>query len=217
MVTRNDLSRLLSTHFVPLEKLDFVEQGKRALERYCEIAVNFPQSDTSHIIVRKVDNLLVIESHIKNKNSRSRFYFDMQRGCMPIEILSVEGERGNHWQCRLQNHEGIWIPKETLMVCELSDGTQEWCKYIWKENIINAKIPKEIFSINSLGVHRGTEVYDYRTGTEYILSDPKLPPMPDDHIEELKRISITRIVIITLGVILIFIAIIAKIVKRIKK
>jgi hypothetical protein len=216
-VTRNDLSRLLSTHFIPLEKTDFIDLRLGALKRYYEIALKYPPSETSNITVRNVNNLLVIESYIKNINLRARYCFDMQCGAMPVEYLSIRNEQGVHWQSRLQNYSGVWIPEEIQMVYKLSDGTQEWCKYIWKENTINAKIPKEVFSINSLGVHRGTTVYDYRTGAESVLSDSKLPPMPNDNIENLKHFSMTRIVLIVLGIILILIAVIAKIVKKIKE
>jgi hypothetical protein len=221
-ITRKEMSRLLTTHFFPLEKIDrsghaydFGGHVFDSLKTYSEIAATSSPADSSHISIRHIDNILTIESTIGK--SCGRFAINTRCGSMPVEFVSVNNDKGVHWQCHLQNHNDIWIPKEILLVADLSDGTREYCKYIWKENIINAEIPKEVFSINSLGVHRGTTVYDYRTGTEYILSDPKLPPMPDDHIEELKRISITRIVIITLGVILILIAIIAKIVKRIKK
>jgi hypothetical protein len=221
-ITCKEMSRLLSTHFFPLEKIDFgghaYDFGGHvfdSLKTYYEIATTSSPSDSSHIFVYKNDGVLTIESTIKN--SYGRFAVDMRCSSMPVEFVSVNNDKGIHWQCNLQNHEGIWIPKEILLVADLSDGTREWYKYIWKENTINAEISKEVFSIDSLGVHRGTKVYDYRTGTEYILSDPKLPPMPDDHIEDLKRISITRIAIIILGIILILIAVIAKIVERLKK
>jgi hypothetical protein len=222
-ITCKEMSRLLTTHFFPLEKIDFgghaYDFGGHvfdSLKTYYEIGTTSSPAESSHISIRHVDNVLTIETTIGK--SYGRFAVDTRCSSMPIEFMSVNNDKGVHWLCNLQKHNGVWIPKEILLVADLSDGTREWYRYIWKENIINAKIQENVFSINSLGVHRGTMVYDYRTGAEYILTDTKLPPMPNEQIvEDLKRFSIIRIVIITLAIIIIFFASVAKIVKKIKK
>jgi hypothetical protein len=182
-----------------------------ALYRYLDIAKNFSQEDTSHIKVILKDGLLTIESVIQD--NLARYTVDMNCGSMPVEFLSVNAEkRGTHWKCCLQNVDGIWIPEETMMITDLSDGTREWTRYHWKKNVLNKPIDQSVFSLDSLGLHRGTRVYDYRTDEEYIISDNKYPPFPDQTAVP-KRHTWFNNVFMAIGLVMIVIAFLLKYLK----
>ncbi|MDR2346553.1 MAG: hypothetical protein LBE18_10840, partial [Planctomycetaceae bacterium] len=215
-VTRKDLSRLLSTHFLPLEEADNKGYACFAMTGDIQLINQEPVDNLSSISVRQVNNILTVESTIKNIIGCARYSIDMERGGMPIECLATIDGKGFHWQCKLQNCDGIWIPEETSFVSINSDDTFYCYKYLWKENTINAKIPADTFSLNSLGVHRGTVVYDYRTGYEQILSDSEFPSMPQYYVEKIKRSPVAGIALVVAIIIAIItiLAIIVRIVMR---
>jgi hypothetical protein len=198
-VDKNNVSRLLATHFIPIEKTDY-NNLVFILNGYIEIAQKEPANKTSHIHVSVKDKVLIIESTIKS--AYARYAVDLDKGGMPIEVLSIDGGKGVHWKCNLQKVSNIWIPKETFMVMDLTDGTREWAKYTWLKNSLNVPISDDSFSLKVLKVHRGTLVYDYRTGLEHVIEGEEYPPLPG-MMPEYKRTAYFRYAIITLGILMI--------------
>jgi hypothetical protein len=207
IVDRANLSRLLSTHFLPIEKSDFNNSVVGALDRYFTLAQESSPEKSSHIKITEIKGRLTIESTIRNHFAR--YSVDLNRGGMPVEFIAIEDGKGIYWKCQLQKIDGIWIPAETLMINDYPDATREWFKLIWKKNELNISIPKETFSIDSLNLHRGTIVYDYRIDEEYVISDDKYPPLPSSVVPVRHNpYWLSRLILIGLGTILLLAALV---------
>jgi hypothetical protein len=199
LVDKNNISGLFATHFIPIEKTDY-NKLVFILNGYLEIAQKEPANKTSHIHVSVKDKVLTIETTIKS--AYARYAVDLDKGGMPIEVLSIDSGKGVHWKCNLQKVSNIWIPKETFEVMDLTDGTREWEKCTWLKNSLNVPISDDSFSLKVLKLHRGTLVYDYRTGVEHVIEGEEYPPLPGT-LPEYKRATYFRYVIITLGILMI--------------
>ena len=175
-VDRENLSEHLFSQFLPIERTDFNGKVIDALNTFLRVAKTSTQEDTSNINVYEQETLLTIE--LLSQGHLTRYVVDMSRGAMPTELVNIHEGKGVHWKCRLQNVDGIWIPQETMVIMDFSGGVRLWTKDRWEENVLNKPIDQSVFSLESLGLHRGSRVYDYRTDEEYVISDDKYPPFP---------------------------------------
>jgi hypothetical protein len=110
------------------------------------------------------------------------------------------------WISEVEKISGVWVPKKLV---ETSGFGKYRTEIVFMEQRVNEPIDNLTFTLKSLGVRNGDALIDMRTGEHSVINDNSLPEfeLPD---MRRKSFGYTRITLITLGLVLILIAIFMK-------
>jgi hypothetical protein len=122
----------------------------------------------------------------------NQYVFDLGKGSSLTEFVSRGADYSFVWRGQVQNVAGVWIPE--VITDEAVRNTQrELQRMRWFDQVVNERIADDEFSIVNLGVRRGDQARDNRTGAVYELADENLKPRETPGIaEQLGRASTWR-------------------------
>jgi hypothetical protein len=162
------------------------------------------------IRIKYTDNDPIVEISYKYPKAKepNRYLFDLTRGgnCTYSRIP-------NFGDAQLREVEygeisGVWVPRKVDF--KLRQAIHETIEFV--EQKINEPIDSDSFSLATLGVRRGDSCFDARTQVSSIITDATFPERTQITLP--KKISIVSsifsIVLICMGIILIWIAIVHK-------
>jgi hypothetical protein len=101
-------------------------------------------------------------------DSFNRVSLSLTQGCNPISYESA-GSPGSTWQYRgtYELRDGVWLPKTWIETVRAKDSHDTDRKVTFVENIVNQPVEPAVFSFSRLGLQRGDNVDDRRTGQKY--------------------------------------------------
>ena len=151
----------------------------------------------------------------------SRVYvFDLKQGSNLVSYRDIQKENmlvlsDVSWKCNYKQIGDFWLPLKTTFERQ-SNSSGETIKEVidWKSHEINVPIPEEFFSPQLLGLRRGDILYDERTQQETIISGDEFPPPFHSYDPKNVRHAKTRYVLLTVGIIFIFIALLRMYLRR---
>ena len=130
--------------------------------------------------------------------------FDFSKDAMPIKYWS-DGASKKRWDCERQLVGGFWIPKAIQNSETLASGSFVERSSLWTDQHINEEIPDKEWELASLGVCRGQEGYDARTGVIFrVEGEEFLPSLAEEEVldTEATRHRTSRMTFIALGLLL---------------
>jgi hypothetical protein len=107
---------------------------------------------------------------------KREIWFDAQKGYSPIRH-EARIRQGGEWSQPLNETESTWEPKQdtwvpTSMVMISRDGVGNLVskeEYTFDWEVVNAKLPDDIFSVEGLGLAPGTQIVDERLGKPIVV------------------------------------------------
>jgi hypothetical protein len=114
-------------------------------------------------VIRAGDQVTI---DMSSGESFNRYTLSLSQGCNPISDETVE-PRGTTWQYRwtYELRDGIWLPKTWTETVRERDSRDR--KVTFVENTVNQKVEPAAFSLSRLGLQRGDNIDDRRTGQKY--------------------------------------------------
>ncbi|MDR3108144.1 MAG: hypothetical protein LBU65_00450 [Planctomycetaceae bacterium] len=149
------------------------------------------------------------------------FVFDKKQGFNIVKYTmhQVEYETKKtilkkEFACDYEQVNSFWVPKylteKIYATGQASGETTSQTTVRWNSHSINTPSPSDSFTLQSLGLRQGDELYDHRTQQKTIIAGDDFPESFEFDTKRIERHSNTRYIIMGLGIVLIITAITMK-------
>lgn len=110
----------------------------------------------------------------ENPNFQSWYIFDLIKGANLIEYGSKGGITDRHGERRFAEISGVWVPEfSSHRTSNAKDNRIDRISVTWKKNLVNEPVKESDFELEKIGITKGSEVRDARTGQTYIYKGAK--------------------------------------------
>jgi hypothetical protein len=116
-------------------------------------------------VIREGDQVTI---DMGNADSFNRYTLSLSQGCNPIRYEAA-GTPVATWQYRwtYELRDGVWLPKTWTETVRDKNSRDSDRKVTFVENLVNQKVEPAAFSLSRLGLQRGDNIDDRRTGQKH--------------------------------------------------
>ena len=112
-------------------------------------------------VIREGDHVTI---DMGTNESFNRYTLSLSQGCNPVGCGAADPGMTSEWRWTYELQDGIWLPKSWTETVHAKNSREEQRKVTFVENLVNRPVEPAAFSLPRLGLQRGDNVRDQRTG-----------------------------------------------------
>lgn len=115
---------------------------------------------------------------IRSGSAHNRYSVNLAKGANLVAYEAKDGPDKDResWKYDYEEVNGVWVPLRISFEIDEKDGSRFVRTLQWSRNEVNRPITDADFSLVKLGLRRGDQVQDRRTGQQYKIQGSEYPP-----------------------------------------
>jgi hypothetical protein len=183
----------------------FTWKGKQVNEVFGTYhSLSNEKRDLNHLLVSRDGDKVTLT--VAQGVSYNKYIVSLSQGACLVEVQASDGPGSDQgtWSYENENVSGVWVPKRVSFTMDSEDGAHVERTLSWTRNVVNEPVESAEFTLLKLGLRRGDEVQDKRTGQRYLVQGPEYPA-PSSTIKEaaVKPRANVRVLVLVASAILI--------------